>query len=112
VVARQSMARPLSRWPKPIAAGANLKRAACCNFRPQFSSFEPWQPFTSRRPLTDPIEVLKRIRESCPRAGGKKLLDIFSAVVIENRHLHRAIIAQSFVRALEQLSATNAPPKP
>jgi hypothetical protein len=56
--------------------------------------------------------VLKRIRESCPRAGSKKLLDIFYAVVIENRHLHRAIIAQSFVRALEQLSATNAPPKP
>jgi hypothetical protein len=59
---------------------------------------------------TDPIEVLKRIRESCPRADSKKLLDIFYAVVLDNRQLHRAIIAQSFTRALAELSLPPPPP--
>jgi hypothetical protein len=60
---------------------------------------------------TCPIEALKRIRQACPDANSKKLLDVFHAVVLDNRPLHRAIIAQSFARALEQLSLPIPPPE-
>jgi hypothetical protein len=60
--------------------------------------------------VTDPTDALKRIREQCPKADSKKLLDVFYAVVIDNRALHRAIIAQSFTRALAELSLPPPPP--
>jgi hypothetical protein len=67
--------------------------------------------FSPPRSTTDPVVALRRIREQCPAdVGSKKLLDLFYAVVIEDRQLHRAVIAQSFANALAALAATDTPP--
>jgi hypothetical protein len=64
--------------------------------------------------MTDPCKALQQIREKWPkiRNDSQRLFRVFQAVVIDDRELHNAIIAQSFVRALEQLNGTGAPPKP
>jgi hypothetical protein len=60
--------------------------------------------------VTDPADALRRIREQCPQTGNKKLQDIYVAVILDNPRLHSAVLAQSFVRALEQV--TNDAPEP
>ena len=62
--------------------------------------------------MTDPCEALRKIRERWPKIGNdrKRLLRVFEATVIDDRELQKAIVAQAFVRALEQV--TGAPPKP
>jgi hypothetical protein len=60
---------------------------------------------------TDPVVTLQAIRERWPQVGTQKLLDIFYAVALEDRQLHRAIIAQSFAHALEQLSLPDRQPR-
>jgi hypothetical protein len=65
--------------------------------------------FIPPRGTTDPAIILQAIRERWPQAGSQKLLDIFVATVLDDRHLHRAILAQSFARALQILEESPPP---
>jgi hypothetical protein len=58
--------------------------------------------------MTDPCEALRQIRERWPkiRSDSQRLFKVFEAMVIDDRELQRAIVAQAFVRALEEISAT------
>jgi hypothetical protein len=51
----------------------------------------------------DPSEALRKIRERWPNLGSEKLLQVFEATVVEDRELHRTIIARAFTAALKEL---------
>jgi hypothetical protein len=53
---------------------------------------------------TDPVALLKRLREQYPQAGSEKLLRIWKAEVIGSPALSRVIRLQAFTAALEALS--------
>jgi len=57
----------------------------------------------------DPALILRAIRERWPQADSKKLQAIYHSVVLEHGELHRAIIAQSFARALQTLDESPPP---
>jgi hypothetical protein len=52
----------------------------------------------------DPCEALRKIRERWPKLGSERLLRVFEATVIDDRELHRVIIARAFTDALRLIS--------